>query len=954
MTWQFPLYLPVLILTVFVTLLMALAGWRRRTAPGALPFALLMLAVAWWAGVRALEGAATDNGLKLTFGKLEYFGIVSIAPLWLMAALSYCGFERWLTRRNLMALWAIPVIGLVLALTNEWHGWIWSSVTAPSTLSGGNLTYHRGWWWYLEIIYYYLLLGMGTLLLVRQAVRGGRELRRQAILIVIAIAIPWLANILNLLRIYPVPGLDLTPFALAVTGVIMAWSVFRFQLFELAPLVHSAIIDDLRDAIMVIDDQGRILDMNRAALHLIDLTRVPFGQSVDAVLASWHEHLERYRNVYEADEEIVFAQVQGEPRYLEIRIMPLRDRRSRTKGRIITARDVTDRHWAEVQLRQLQRAVEQSPASVVITDTAGRIEYVNPHFTQLTGYRLEEALGRNSNILKTGHTPPEEYARLWQTIAAGYEWHGEFLNRKKNGELYWEDAHIGPVTNADGRVTHYVAVKEDITARKHTEEELQQSRARLKAIFDNASVGITLTDRIGKYVQVNQRWSEMSGYSIEALCQLGPIDLTHPDDRAANAEKLQQLVLGTIDAYALEKRYVRRDGSVFWGALTVTPIRSATGEFEASLGIVSDITERKTAEASLQRLAAELQGVIDASRDGILMITLDARLSVINVVALNLLNLSGHPDDWRGQSVAVLLRTLRHTAPEAAHAGVIEVRQLRRAAEQQFHQREVQVLGRTLLWQTLPVRAGDHLLGWLLTLRDLTDDRALEQLREDMRHTMVHDLRNPLTSIATSIDVLVDEPEILQPHQLQLLKIAQRNSQRMINLVNEILDVNRLESGQMPLNVRTWSLLEVIIDALQAQQVLARDKDILLESHVPIDLPLVRADEELMRRVLQNLVGNAVKFTPPGGKVTVTAEVSALSAAEPIVLISVQDTGPGIPPEIQSQLFQKFVTGMQKGRGSGLGLAFCKLVIEAHQQQIWVDSVPGQGAVFTFTLAAAD
>jgi len=123
---------------------------------------------------------------------------------------------------------------------------------------------------------------------------------------------------------------------------------------------------------------------------------------------------------------------------------------------------------------------------------------------------------------------------------------------------------------------------------------------------------------------------------------------------------------------------------------------------------------------------------------------------------------------------------------------------------------------------------------------------------------------------------------------------------------------------------------------------------------VPIDLPLVCADEDLMRRVLQNLVGNAVKFTPPGGRVTLTAELTTLIAAEPIVLISVQDTGPGIPPEIQAQLFQKFVTGSQKGRGSGLGLAFCKLVIEAHQQQIWVDSLPGQGAVFTFTLAATD
>jgi signal transduction histidine kinase len=176
----------------------------------------------------------------------------------------------------------------------------------------------------------------------------------------------------------------------------------------------------------------------------------------------------------------------------------------------------------------------------------------------------------------------------------------------------------------------------------------------------------------------------------------------------------------------------------------------------------------------------------------------------------------------------------------------------------------------------------------------------------------------------------------------------------MINLVNEILDVSRLESGQMPLNLQVWSLPELIVDALQVQQILAHDKNITLESQVPIDLPLVRADENLMRRVLQNLVGNAVKFTPPGGHVTLMAELTTMISDEPIVLVSVHDTGPGIPPEIQAQLFQKFVTGSQKGRGSGLGLAFCKLVVEAHHQQIWVDSLPGQGTIFTFTLAATD
>ncbi len=137
----------------------------------------------------------------------------------------------------------------------------------------------------------------------------------------------------------------------------------------------------------------------------------------------------------------------------------------------------------------MSRAVEQSPASIVITDCAGNIEYVNPKFIQVTGYTLAEALGKNPRILKSGEMSPEAYVVLWQTITAGKEWSGEFHNKKKNGELYWESASISPIRDLAGRVTHYVAVKEDITARKQTEAErdilihdLQEALANVKSL----------------------------------------------------------------------------------------------------------------------------------------------------------------------------------------------------------------------------------------------------------------------------------------------------------------------------------------------------------------------------------------------------------------------------------------------------------------------------------------
>jgi signal transduction histidine kinase len=156
----------------------------------------------------------------------------------------------------------------------------------------------------------------------------------------------------------------------------------------------------------------------------------------------------------------------------------------------------------------------------------------------------------------------------------------------------------------------------------------------------------------------------------------------------------------------------------------------------------------------------------------------------------------------------------------------------------------------------------------------------------------------------------------------------------------------------MPLEREPIRLDIIAAEMIEMQQVLTRDKRLALENGVPPGLPLVSVDVELLRRVLQNLIGNAIKFTPAGGQITLEAQVDTANAQQ--VMVSVKDNGPGILPDLQAHLFQKFVSGRVRGRGSGLGLAFCRLVVEAHGGRIWVDSAPGNGAAFHFTLPLAD
>jgi PAS domain S-box-containing protein len=176
-------------------------------------------------------------------------------------------------------------------------------------------------------------------------------------------------------------------------------------------------------------------------------------------------------------------------------------------------RDIKERKLADEKVHELLQAVEQSPASIVFTDTRGIIEYVNRKFTEVTGYSSEEAIGQNPRILKSGEFPPEKYKQMWDTITGGKTWFGEFHNKKKNGELYWEQASISPVFDTSGKLTHFLAVKEDITEQKHLDDLLRQSEERYRTLIDSASNAIFTIAPDGTFTSLNPAVGVMSGVS---------------------------------------------------------------------------------------------------------------------------------------------------------------------------------------------------------------------------------------------------------------------------------------------------------------------------------------------------------------------------------------------------------------------------------------------------------
>ncbi len=256
-------------------------------------------------------------------------------------------------------------------------------------------------------------------------------------------------------------------------------------------------------------------------------------------------------------------------------------------------RDVTQRKLAEIELRKLSEAVEQSPASIVITNIDGNIQYVNKSFSEITGYRLDEVTGKNARFLSSGNTSKEEYQKLWETILAGKEWRGEFLNKKKNGELFWEDAIIKAIKNKEGEIINFLAVKEDITLKKKAEQKIQLLAHSLESISECVSI----TDTENHLLFVNEAFIKTYGYTKEELFGQN-ISIVSPAEglRVNNKQIRSSTLAGGWRGEVLNRR---KDGAIFPISLSTSVVKDNDGNPIALIGVASDITDMKKSREEL-------------------------------------------------------------------------------------------------------------------------------------------------------------------------------------------------------------------------------------------------------------------------------------------------------------------------------------------------------------------
>ena len=641
---------------------------------------------------------------------------------------------------------------------------------------------------------------------------------------------------------------------------------------------HLKVVSDaLAEGVFVMDQNGAILSVNLSACRILGYDAAEMiGRSAHE-LFHWHAHNDYldpnncpiYNKICHGqpyDGEDYFQHKNGSVFSVEIASRPIRIQGDLV-GSVAAFRDITERKNAEEALkrseekaRKLSTAVEQSPTSIIITDADGAIEYVNPKFVESTGYSFEEAVGQTPRILKSGAMSAEVYAQLWSAIASGREWKGELQNSRKNGEAFWVFTSISPIRSAEGRITHYIAVNEDISDRKSMEEELREKEAIQRTLMESLPVGLIIVDARTRIIeQVNPTMARLFGAPAEAIighrchqflcpsCECNCPILDH-GQKADNSDRI----------------LVRHDGSQLPILKTVNRIK-IRGE-EKLLECAVDIRNRIAAEKALQLANARLKAAIAEAED------------------------------------------LAEKAERANRA------------------------------------------------------------KSEFLANMSHELRTPLNHIIGFTDlVLSREVGELTTQQDEFLKDVLSSSQHLLALINDMLDLSKVEAGKIELELSEVRIREL----LEGSLAMVKEKALQHNLRLAVDLDgvpdLLQADERKLKQIVYNLLSNAVKFTPPGGEVRLGARIQtgsaldacpvSLNASEIFLCVWVSDTGIGIQPHDLSRIFDPFEqadgSATRNYQGTGLGLALTRKMIKLHAGAIWAESPgAGQGSTFRFVIPA--
>jgi len=644
-------------------------------------------------------------------------------------------------------------------------------------------------------------------------------------------------------------------------------------------------------------------------------------------------------------------------------------------------RDITDRKRVDDQRQVYVSLLDNSVDFIGIADSAGKPIYLNAAGRRMIGLAPDFPIGE---LQIQDCYPPDIRSFvtdvLLKTMVEQGVWSGDtFFRNFETGEtIPVSDTHflirdasgerilgMGTVTRDMSEARRLADERERLlaaeqTARRQLEvtlAQLRESEERFRLTIDEAPIGMALVGLDGTFTRVNRVLCEITGYAASELTTLRFQDITHPDDVDTDVTLSQQLARGETPRYQLEKRYIRKDGSVVDIMVSRSILRGPDNAPLCYITQLEDISERKRAERALRRSEAKFSGIVSIAADAIISVDKDQRITVFNEGAEEIFGYTKQEivGTFLERLIPARYRSKHGTSFAAFAAGEPSARTMAERME---------VYGLRKDGKEFPAEASISKVTvgtetfFSAVLRDITHRKSVEEAlqralaaRDEVLGIVAHDLRNPLSAIILAASTIRHRPGIERDRRdLELPDTIVRAARRMDQLIQDLLDVALVEAGQLRVELAPLVAADLARDAVEMQRALASASEIEIGLEVAPDVRTAWGDRRRLLQVFENLIGNAIKFTTRGGRVMVRAAVK-----DQDVILSVTDTGTGIAPEAIPHVFDRFWQATTRSRrlGAGLGLPITKGIIEAHGGRIWVESEVGRGTTFFFTIPAS-
>ncbi len=641
--------------------------------------------------------------------------------------------------------------------------------------------------------------------------------------------------------------------------------------------------------------------------------------------------------------------------YLSVKF-PLKDANGIPYAVCGISTDITERKLAEESLLRFRKAIESTSDAIGMADITAEVIYLNPAFVKLFGYTLEElhAAGGPPAI----YTSKAECEQIFASVNRGESWRGEVTMKTRSGRIIQIELRGDAIKDATGKVIGSLGIHTDITERKQAEESLQL-RDRAIAASSNGIIIADVTMANSPIIYANPALEQITGYSVAEVIGQNSSFLHDADLNQPGITEIHDAITQGKSCTVVLRNY-RKDGTLFWNEISISPVYDVHGRFTHYIGIQSDITERKQAEVALLISQERLQYLLYSSPGVIYSCKIYGDHS-ITFMSENVISMLGYevqefmenPSFWAS-----------HVHPEDLHQVFAATAKL---IEQGQHSQEYRFLHKdgTYRWMYDQVKlvqddAGNPLeiVGYWLDITErkqleeelkaaLHKEKELNELKSRFVAMTSHEFRTPLSTILSSSELLehyrhkwTEEKQLLHMHRIQTAV------KHMTEMLNNVLVIGKAEAGKLEFIPVPFDLVKYCHYLVEELQLNVNNQHAISFIRQDDSMPCCM-DEKLLEHILSNLLSNAIKYSPTGSTVRFS-----LTLKDGLAVFTIQDQGIGIPPEDLPHLFESFhrATNVGNIQGTGLGLAIVKKCVDTHNGEIAVKSEVGVGTIFSVTL----